>query len=78
MRALTIKITADERIDTTVMFEPSGMTYELKGSGFMYADVPKPDRDEIEVVVWPGGISIWTPGSVVTRDSTGHELHRLN
>ncbi len=73
-----IKVIASESGSFTVMFEPSGMTYELKASEFMFAEVPAPQWNEMEIVHWGGGISIWAPGSIITRDANGDELHRLN
>jgi hypothetical protein len=75
---LRIKITADGEVDFTVMFEPSGMTYALRRSEHMFADIPTIDVAEMEIVCWKGGISIWAPGAVITLDSSGTELHRLN
>ncbi len=75
---LRIKLTADGRAPFTAMFEPSGMTYELAGEEFMFADVIDPFGRELEIVNWPGGISVWAPGAVITRDADGNELDRLN
>ncbi|MDT4944148.1 MAG: hypothetical protein QOH14_881, partial [Pseudonocardiales bacterium] len=44
----------------------------------MFADVSHVVLPEIRIVYWKGGISIWAPGPVVTRDGDGNELHRLN
>jgi hypothetical protein len=60
------------------MFEPSGMTYDLEPSDSMFADVENPHTNEFVIEYWPGGISVWAPGGVVTRRSDGTELHRLN
>lgn len=73
-----IKITASEDGPFTAMFEPSGMTYELNASEFMFAEVPDPQWNEMEIVHWDGGISIWAPGPVITRDANGTELNQLN
>jgi hypothetical protein len=75
---LRIKVTADEDASLTVMFEPIGVTYELGSSEFMFAEIPFFRADEMEIVYWKGGISIWPPGDVTTFDSAGNELHRLN
>jgi hypothetical protein len=75
---LRIKITADDAAPFIVMFEPSGMTYELGGSAFMFADIPQVEVEEMEIEHWPGGISIWAPGAVTTLDSDGNELHQLH
>ncbi|MFI2612516.1 hypothetical protein [Kitasatospora sp. NPDC018619] len=72
-----IKISADERSSFTVMFEPSGMSYELSPSEVVYANLEGDLAEEIEIFYWPGGISIWPPGQVVIRDAEGRELHRL-
>ena len=72
-----IKITADEGVSFTVMFEPSGMAYELDSSEVMFAEFKRAEQEEMEIVYWRGGISIWPPGPVTTFDSTGNELHRL-
>ncbi|CAM3583725.1 hypothetical protein ACXYTP_04035 [Tsukamurella ocularis] len=75
---LRIKLTADDGAPFTVMFEPSGMTYDLDGGGFMFADVVDPFSNVFELVNWQGGVSIWASGVVITRDADGKELHRLN
>lgn len=75
---LRIKLTADEEAPFTAMFEPSGMTYELGPGEAMYADVLGQFTSELEIVNWRGGMSIWAPGAVITRDAEGKELHRLN
>ena len=77
MSSLKIKISADERSSFTVMFEPSGMSYDLSGSEFMFAEFNGIDANELEVIYWDGGMSFWPPGPVVTFDSEGIELHRL-
>jgi hypothetical protein len=77
-KKIRIKVTADEAVSFTVMFEPTGMTYELGPSEFMYAEVSEVDLEEMEIVQWEGGISIWPPGSMITTyDAEGVELHRL-
>lgn len=73
-----IRFTADESSSFVLMFEPSGMSYQLDGGETMFADVIDASRADIEIVHWEGGISIWTSRGVVTRDATGQELHRLN
>lgn len=75
---LRIKLTADGDAPFTVMFEPSGMTYDLGGGQYMLADVVDPFSNELEIANWHGGVSIWAPGPVITRDADGKELHRLN
>jgi hypothetical protein len=75
---LRIKLTADGGAPFTVMFEPSGMTYQLAGSEYMTAEVSEFHSEEIEIVYWNGGISVWAPGSVATFDSNGVKLHDLN
>ena len=75
---MRIKLTADGNAPFTVMFEPSGMTYELAAGEGMFADVIEPFTRELEVVNWQGGISIWAPGAVVTRDADGRELDPPN
>lgn len=77
-RLLRIKLTADGDAPFTVMFEPSGMTYDLGGGQFMLADVVDPYANDLEIVHWQGGVSVWAPGAVITRDADGEELHRLN
>lgn len=72
-----IKISADERSSFTVMFEPSGMSYELGPSEVVFANLEGDVAEEMEIVYWPGGISIWPPGQVVISDAEGRELHRL-
>jgi hypothetical protein len=60
------------------MFEPSGMSYDLGPSECMYAEVQSVELDEMEIVYWDGGISVWAPGPILTLDSTGGRLHELN
>ena len=82
---LRIEILADEGAPFIAMFEPTGMTYNLDGGERMFADVSGVallEEDSsvpvFRVVNWKGGISIWAPGSVITRDAEGHILHDLN
>lgn len=75
---MRIKLTADSDAPFTVMFEPSGMAYQLDGGEFMFADVVGRSTDELEIVNWLGGVSVWAPGAVITRDAEGKEVHRLN
>jgi hypothetical protein len=75
---LSIEVSADTDAPFTAMFEPSGMTYELRGDDRMFADVHVPNGHVLRIVNWQGGISVWAPGEVVTRDAEGVELHRLN
>jgi hypothetical protein len=76
---LRIKVEADAGAEPLVaMFEPSGMTYDVAPGEHMFADVAEPVTNDIQIISWTGGISIWAPGSVVTPDSDGAELHRLN
>jgi hypothetical protein len=74
---LRIVVEADADAPFTVMFEPSGMTYEIEAGQRMLADVFAPVDREIRIIHWTGGISVWPTGSVTTRDADGHELHRL-
>ncbi|WP_327234444.1 hypothetical protein OG349_11040 [Streptomyces sp. NBC_01317] len=76
-KGFRIKISADERSSLTVMFEPSGMSYELSRSEVIFASLEGDLAEEMEIVYWPGGISIWPPGPVVISDVEGRELHRL-
>ncbi len=75
---MRIKLTADGDAPFTAMFEPSGMTYHLAAGEFMFADVLSQFTSELEIVNWQGGISVWAPGAVITRDADGRELDRLN
>ncbi|MFJ7155831.1 hypothetical protein ACIQUQ_12905 [Streptomyces sp. NPDC101118] len=71
------KIKADDESSFSVMFEPSGMLYELGPSEVMFARLDDLQSEELEIVYWEGGISITPPGAVTTFDATGQELHRL-
>ncbi len=80
-----VEIEGDENAPFTVMFEPTGMTYAIAGGDRMFADILAPilnDPDSgapiIHIVNWRGGVSIWAPGAVVTRDANGLELHTLS
>ena len=75
---LTIKMTAADDAPFTAMFEPSGMTYELGSGESMFADVHRQFTNEIVIENWQGGISVWAPGAVVTRDGEGKEMDHLN
>jgi len=64
---LVIKVEADHDAPFTVMFEPTGMTYLLAGGQSMTAMVEDATPDnEVRIVNWVGGVSIWPPGNVVT------------
>ena len=75
---LRIELAADQDAPLTVMFEPTGMSYEVAAGDRMYADVEQPVDAKMRVINWKGGLTIWAPGPVVTRDAQGIELHRLN
>ena len=82
---LRIESLADEGAPFVAMFEPTGMTYNLAGGERMFADISGAALLEdtsrmpiFRVVNWEGGISIWAPGSVITRDAESHKLHELN
>lgn len=75
--AWRIEVEANHDAPFTVMFEPTGMTYELAGGEKMFADVARPHAAAIHIINWNGGISIWPPGSAITRDRNEVELHRL-
>lgn len=75
---LRIELLADEQAPFTAMFEPSGMTYDLGPGERMYAEVATPHTTDLVIESWKGGISVWAPGAVITRDADGNELHRLN
>jgi hypothetical protein len=75
---LRIEVVADVDAPFTVMFEPTGMTYDLAGGERMFADVEEVVTDEIVIANIKGGISITSPGPVRTRDSNGNILHSLN
>ena len=77
-RRLTIKLVADAGAPFVVMFEPSGMTYDLAGGEYMYAEVVDSSEHQLEIVNWFGGISVWASGALITLDADGNELHRLN
>jgi hypothetical protein len=73
-------MTADERIGFVAMFEPLGQTYDLEPGQYMYADIGTfyEGEDELEVIQWPGGISILAPGPITTYDAAGNKLDELN
>lgn len=75
---LRIELSAASDAPFTVMFEPSGMSYELGPAEKMFADVLAPHTNEFVIENWNGGISVWAPGGVITRSADGTELHRLN
>jgi hypothetical protein len=77
---LRIKIAADVRISLTAMFEPLGMAYDLEPGSHMYAEVAafRNNENELEIIQWPGGISIWAPGAVTTYSADGQKLHDLH
>ncbi|MFD9307742.1 hypothetical protein ACFWCB_34540 [Streptomyces sp. NPDC060048] len=73
-----IKIKAADGSPFTVMFEPTGMTYDLEADQVMFAEVQEDVSTEIEIVYWGDGISVWPQGPVTTYDADGNELHELN
>jgi hypothetical protein len=75
---LRIEVLADDDAPFVAMFEPTGMTYDIGAGQKMFADVSQMVVPEMRIINWKGGISIWAPGSVITRDAEGNELHRLN
>lgn len=75
---LRIKITSDERVSCVVMFEPLGVTYDLGPDEHMYAEVQSIEQQDMEIVYWPGGVSVWPPGPVKTFTANGEELDELN
>lgn len=78
MEGLRISFRAAGESSLTVMFEPSGMTYDLGPNESVHATVVDRDGgDEIRIEQWNGGISVWPPGNVITSDADGNELHRL-
>ena len=72
-----IKVTADENCSFTLMFEPSGMTYDLGPAEAIFATLEGAVAEDLEIVYWQGGISVWPPGHVMISDAEGNELHRL-
>jgi hypothetical protein len=77
-RCLRIEVVADHDSPFTVMFEPTGMTYDLAGAQRMFAEVEELVIDEIVIVNIAGGISITASGPVQTRDGDGKILQQLN
>ncbi|WP_433053741.1 hypothetical protein [Dactylosporangium sp. CS-033363] len=75
---LVIKVQAAADAPFTVMFEPTGMSYDLAGGESMTAVVENAADNAIEIFNWNGGISIVPPGNVTTYDAAGNELNFLN
>jgi hypothetical protein len=75
---LKIKLEAVSDASFTVMFEASGMTYDLGPSEFMYAEISAQQVEAMEIIYWNGGITIVPPGPVTTFDASGNELHYLH
>lgn len=68
---LTLRFEAYRDAPFTLQIEPWGATYELAPPEFMYVDL-EPDGDApVELVHWPGGISVMSPERARTRDSSG-------
>lgn len=76
MEGESIKVTAAGE-ECTVMFEPSGMTYELHPDEFLIAELVERTGGLTEVVAWSGGVSVWPAGPVRIRNSSGVVLHEL-
>jgi hypothetical protein len=74
---LRIELEADHDAPFTAMFEPSGMTYNLAASERMYAEIRNPESRDIKIIHWRGGVSVWAPGALVTRNRDGDVLHSL-
>ena len=77
---LRIKIVADDGTRFTAMFEPLGMSYDLEPESHMHAAVAqfRDGENQLEIIQWAGGISIWAPGAVTTYDANGVKLDELN
>jgi hypothetical protein len=63
---LRIELVANGDAPSVAMFEPTGMTYDLAGGERMFADILRQDTADFQIVNWNGGISIWSPGPVLT------------
>ena len=63
---LRIELVANGDAPFVAMFEPTGMTYDLAGGERMFADILRQDTADFQIVNWNGGISIWSPGPVLT------------
>ncbi|WP_328834769.1 hypothetical protein [Streptomyces europaeiscabiei] len=72
-----IKISADETVGFTLMIEPLGINYELEPGAAMFFDFSPARIDEMEIIYWDGGISVWIYGDVIVFDRDGKEVDRL-
>lgn len=72
-----IKIAADQTSGFTLMIEPLGINYDLEPGAFMFFEFPASRIDEMEIVYWTGGVSVWIYGDVVVFDQNGDEVDRL-
>lgn len=59
------------------MIEPLGIDYELKPGASMSFEFSSSRIDEMEVLYWNGGISVWIYGDVTVFDQDGKEVDRL-
>jgi hypothetical protein len=57
---LDIKIAASDDHAVEVTFEPVGTKMALAASQEIYLRVPASGLDSLEIVVWSGGIDVWT------------------
>ena len=73
-----LKFSASEQ-PTVVCFEPLGADYPLAAGEALFVDVSATDLAEIEVAIWPTGVSVWLPypDDHVVLDERGTEIGRL-
>ncbi|MFI1443235.1 hypothetical protein [Streptomyces fructofermentans] len=72
-----IKIAADQTVGFTLMIEPLGVNYVLEPGAFMFFEFSPSRLDEMEIIYWAGGVSVWMYGDVVVFDQDGKEVDRL-
>lgn len=72
-----IKIAADRTVGFTLMIEPLAITYELEPGAFMFFEFSPSRIDEMEIIYWDGGVSVWIYGDVVAFDENEREVDRF-
>lgn len=57
-------------------FEPLGASFVVRDGDFLTLEVPRTAVEDVEMVAWPSGVSVWVPypRTYCVRDSKGHEL----
>ncbi|GAA1032668.1 hypothetical protein GCM10009565_79020 [Amycolatopsis albidoflavus] len=58
-------------------FEPTGMCYDLADGEHVSASLDEDQIRALEVIYWPGGVSVSVNGDFAVFDQQGNKLHDL-